>query len=334
MGSGHDYIAVEGAKSARNLFRRLIDIPPAHLLNERRTPVVARRYRSVPCVPADVFHSSYYRIPRRSLPSVVTVHDFMYERFSAYPQRLLHAWQKKRAVRLSGAVICVSESTRTDLLEFYPWIDPATLHVIYNGVDDEFHMQADRPEEIRLNGRVFSTGSFALYVGSRGYCKNFPLALEIIADPYATHLDLTLVCVGGGPFNDREKRRIKTLDIQSRVLAVGNVSNSRLNTLYNHALCLIFPSLYEGFGISALEAMRAGCIVLPARTSSIPEVVGPSPFFYAADSPKGAIQALEALSDHPLTEKTRQDALRRSQAFSWRRCTEETLKVYEKVAGV
>ena len=96
------------------------------------------RYRR--CETSDsirLFHSSYYRLPySNKVPVVTTVHDFTYERFSSGPRKWVHSWQKFKAIRKSEAIICISQSTRKDLLEFMPDIDESRVYVIYNGVSD------------------------------------------------------------------------------------------------------------------------------------------------------------------------------------------------------
>ena len=113
-------------------------------------------------VPAEatVFHSSYYRLPdRRSLPSVVTVHDFIYERFRRGPQRWAHVRQKHAAIRAAQAVICISEATRQDLLEWVGETPGQSVHVIHNGVAELFRPLGSAPS---------AQQPFMLFVGERG----------------------------------------------------------------------------------------------------------------------------------------------------------------------
>jgi mannosyltransferase len=210
---------------------------------------VAERYRHCP-VPgqASLFHSSYYRLPDRRVPVVTTVHDFIYERFGSGPRRWLHSWQKFAAIRASQAVICISESTRRDLRQFLPDVQPERLHVVHNGVSSAFYPLA--PEAVaEAAGRPY-----VLFVGARSGYKNFARLVQAMAELS----DLDLVSVGGGGLTPQELELVHRL-LGGRFVHHLGVSNAHLNQLYNGAFCLAYPSAYEGFGIPVLEAMRAGC---------------------------------------------------------------------------
>ena len=146
-------------------------VPPGEsvcIVEQARRPL--ERYRKCRLPPEGaVFHSSYYRLPSgRTLPTVVTVHDFTYERCVTGPRRWVHAAQKNAAIRAAQAIICVSDSTRQDLLELVGVTPTQQVHVIHNGVADTF-----RP--VRLPP---ASPPFVLFVGQRPGYKNFRLVLE------------------------------------------------------------------------------------------------------------------------------------------------------------
>lgn len=215
-----------------------------------------------------LFHSSYYRYSRqKGVANITTVHDFTYEYFNHGLKKQIHSWQKSQAVRHSAGVICVSENTRRDLLQFYPDIDPNRVSVIHNGVSEEFYpLPPEQPPSAQLSERP--TEPFLLFVGDRSGYKNFPVALELLHQ----FRNLSLVVVGGREWTLSELQAITPL--QERVVRFSGLGMADLNWLYNRAFALIYPSLYEGFGIPVLEAMRAGCPVVAFNGSSIPEVAG------------------------------------------------------------
>ncbi len=189
-----------------------------------------------------LFHSSYYRLPRLNVPVVTTVYDFTYERCLSGPRRWMHSWQKFKAIRNSDSIICISHSTRRDLLEYLPEISPDIVHVVHMGVNKMFS-----PINQASNS-VFRP--FVLFVGARSGYKNFRLAVEALA----VLPELVLLCVGGGQLIQSEMTLLNKR-IPGRWQHTSYVDDEELNRLYNQATCLIYPSAYEGFGMPILEAM-------------------------------------------------------------------------------
>ena len=266
-----------------------------------------------------VFHSSYYRRPLpNTVPSVVTVHDFTYERFVKGLRRLVHSTQKFAAIRAARAVICVSESTRDDLLEFVGTKPEQTVYVVHNGVDEGF-----TPIETTAPPRPF-----VLFVGERGGYKNFALAVRAMA-----HLpELELCCVGGGPF---EAGELDVVDqaTQARVRHLGFVTDAQLNLLYNQASCLVYPSLYEGFGIPVIEAMRSGCPVISVPCKAVLEIGGAALTVVAENDLRAMADAVRCVSDIERRTAIKQAGFAVARAYSWERTYRQTLQIYRVCAG-
>lgn len=293
---------------------------PGHVENRNRR--FGERYRHCPVsADASLFHSSYYRLPSRSIPTVTTVHDFTYERFLKGPRRWLHSWQKFDAIRKSQAIICISENTRTDLLHYLPDIKPERVHVVYNGVGDAFYPLTNKTDATKER-------PYALFVGARGGYKNFTLVVKALA----RFPDLGLVCVGGGPLSTDETALINQY-LQGRFQIQSGISEQALNELYNQAYCLVYPSAYEGFGIPVLEAMRAGCPVVAFNGSSIPEVAGDAALLLDRLTADSLAEALVKMESTDRRSTLRKKGLERVHSFSWQRTFEQTLQVYELVNG-
>jgi mannosyltransferase len=297
----------------------LSDLPKNSHIVERKARMLERfRLARLPS-DASLFHSSYYRLPERSdVPSVVTVHDFIYERFRKGPRKWAHIIQKHAAIRAAQAVICISEATRQDLIEFVGETAGQTVHVIHNGVADTF--QPARNE--------LAEGRFMLFVGERSGYKNFKLVLTILK----RLPDLELYCVGGGSLRPDE---LKGLDdrLHARIHHFGFVADETLNTFYNSAFCLIYPSIYEGFGIPVIEAMRAGCPVVSVPCAAVQEVGG-----YALTVSDSAEEC--ALTDAVLqlysSEFRRAKinlGLEIAQRYSWKKTHLRTLDVYRSLGA-
>ena len=271
---------------------------------------------------ADVFHSSYYRRPAvNGVPTVVTVHDFVAHRFLNGPRGQMRRWLMNSAIAQARHVICISESTRQDLMEFVAVRADQRVSVIHNGVSDLFCPLAD-------DGALASQDRpFALFVGQRGGYKNFSLALRALE-----HLpELMLHCVGGGALLPAELAGVSE-GTRARVRHLGFVDDARLNMLYNQAHCLIYPSAYEGFGIPVLEAMRAGCPVVSVNCKAVMEVGGPA--LSVSEDPHDPValaRAVERLHDRGTRTMLRDLGLNRSKQFSWDRCFKQTMATYHNL---
>lgn len=275
-----------------------------------------------------IFHSSYFRYSNSpSAINVTTVHDFTYERYIRGLRANVHGFQKRLSVKKSAGIICVSEHTRMDLLEFYPWLDESCVRVIYNGVGDEFFRIEDPLSAMAVELNFTPVKPFFLFVGDRSAYKNFDLFLQLAY----VFLDFDLVVVGGQPFSEVEKTRLS--EISSRVRHFRGISSGALNLLYNSAFCLVYPSSYEGFGIPILEAMRAGCPVVSVRSSSIPEVAGESALLADHAHLDLLAEKISQLFDGSIYNALRESGYKQADKFSWDRCFQETLDFYQDLWG-
>lgn len=276
-----------------------------------------RRCRIPQAVKPTLFHSSYYRQPaERSLPMVVTVHDFIYERFSTGPRRWVHMVQKHAAIRAAQAVICISESTRQDFLQWVGETPGQQVHVIHNGVADIFRPLELEPAPI----------PYVLYVGERGGYKNFSLVLKAMA----LLPELELHCVGGGALRP-EELAVVDANVRRRVKHLGFVTEPELNEHYNRAVCLAYPSSYEGFGIPVLEAMRAGCPVVSADCKAVLEV-GRDALIVSALDPASLADAILRTTSSGRPHQV-QKGLSIAQEYSWEATHRQTLKIYQNLGA-
>jgi mannosyltransferase len=299
------------------------DTPPPDLAlsqYEARTPRHVERYRRADFgMNASVFHSTYYRLPSQRGPKVVTtVYDFVYERLASLPRRLVHSNQKFRAIAEADRIICISDTTRRDLIEFMGHKYEDRTVVIPLAAADAFYplpLGERRPQ--------------ALFVGSRAGYKNFiavVIALAILPD-------ITLMIVGGGPLTAHEHGMLTRL-LNGRFHAAGYLSDEELNLEYNRSLCLVYPSLYEGFGIPILEAMRAGCPVIAFNGSSIPEVAGNAALLLERGDADEIRVSISRLMDADLRRTLVARGMARAAAFTWDATYRNTMKVYQQLGGL
>ncbi|WP_387491267.1 glycosyltransferase family 4 protein [Photorhabdus sp. RM96S] len=294
-------------------------------ISKTRLNINLERYLNFPLLeekPNTIFHSSYYRLPytkNKSTKIITTVHDFTYEKFSPFFKRNIHHWQKQRAIINSDIIICISENTKNDLIEYIPQAVNKDIRVIYNGVSDDFH---------KINNKITFNKRFVLFIGARDGYKNFTNAVKALKN----RDDLELRIVGGGPLNEKEKILLDD-NIKNRYIKIDYITNKDLNLLYNHAYALLYPSLYEGFGIPLLEAMKAGCPVIASNSSSIPEIASDCALLLESPNFKNIFSALEILENLNSRENLIKKGLIQSSLFSWDKTFSQLNNVYNELIG-
>jgi mannosyltransferase len=276
-----------------------------------------------------IFHSSYYRTSNNpNSINITTVHDFTYEHFRTGLPKVIHHYQKGNAIKNSKQIICVSQNTKEDLFRFFPKLNPDQVIVIYNGVSPVYQPLTIKDETELKNILDFSSGSFVLYVGERkeNY-KNFEIAVKACSLAKAQ-----LVLVGGGSLSAREITILnQSLGVNSYKLLQG-ISNERLNLIYNHALCLLYPSVSEGFGIPILEAQRAGCPVISTNYTSIPEVAGKGAILLDEVTEHSIADAISLIrNDLTFATALKEEGFKNAQRFSWDLCFQQTKDLYKEV---
>lgn len=271
----------------------------------------------------DMTHHTYYRagyMSRRStLPNVVTVYDMIPELFpNLFPGGNPHL-RKEKYVRQATVVLCISESTRRDLLSVYGSVDPPTI-VTHLGVSHRFAPGAPRP--------TWCPGRFVLFLGDRGGYKDFRVAIESFASLAQEHPDTSLVAVGGGAFSADEDSLISRWRLRDRVVQ-RNASDEELPGVFAGAKAFLFPSRYEGFGLPTLEAMACGTPTVLANSSSHPEVGGDAALYFPpGDSSSLATQLSRLLSDDAFRQDLSEKGIAQARRFTWRRTAEVTADAY------
>lgn len=277
------------------------------------------RYLPVPAAnPCEIFHTSYYRLPNQPVGKyVVSVYDFTYERYRTGLARLVHTRQKLASIRRADAVLCISESTRRDVIEFFPEVDPKKLHVIHLGVDTSSFSQ-------KFISATSAYEQTVLFVGQRSGYKRFDLAVEAVRE--LPQLSLGVV---GQKLTDNERQFLKAR-LGSRWHEFGPVSNADLSKLYSSVYAFIFPSDYEGFGLPILEAMACGCPVVAADLSSLPEVGGNAARYASVQSGESYASVLGELDSATVREASVRAGIERAATFSWLKTFERTKAIYSK----
>lgn len=277
-----------------------------------------------------IVHETYYSkdtFAPKGARRVITVYDMISERFPAEFAGSQFTDAKRFAISRADHVLCISESTRRDLIELFG-IAAERTSVVYLGYD-EF-----APSVAEGAGSPVGVGlrPYLLYVGSRGGYKNFGALLRAFASSAYLRDGFSIQCFGGGPLVTEERDLLRELGLSElHVRQVGG-DDAMLGAMYMGATAFVYPSLYEGFGIPPLEAMSLGCPVICSNATSIPEVVGDAGEYFDPADPEAIRDAIERVlqSNDRRRELVAKGHARRG-LFSWERCASETLDVYRSI---
>jgi len=295
-----------------------LQIAPEQL--DLRRERLFERYRSLSNVSDGLLHSSYYRTSRQpGVLNVVTVYDFTYERFTSGIRTPIHSWQKRDAIMHSDAAICISQNTQRDLLKYVPEYPEEKIFITHLAASEHF-------KPVVVMAPTVTTQPYVLFVGGRAGYKNFSTAVEAVS----LIDDIALICVGGGEITPQERALLDGA-LLGRYFHVGPVETAQLNELYNLAVCLLYPSVYEGFGIPPLEAMQAGCPVVALNCSSIPEVIGEAGILVDEPDPQLIAAVINECRSADRRLQMRILGFKQAAKFSWDKTFNETLSIYRQL---
>jgi len=285
--------------------------------------------------PDAIFHSPNFHLPKYTSKSVVTVHDLSYLLFPEYHPGARVAWMTKlvpKAVQDSSHVICVSESTKSALIENYH-VDPQKVSVTYLGVDDSFHSRGAESIAPTMDSRGLTFGQYFLCVSTIEPRKNIEgLISAFLRLSRATRLCHPLVLIGGFGWHCSHLELSLAGLVNEGVIHLGFVRQDELPLLYNGARCFVYPSFYEGFGLPVLEAQASGIPVIASNTSSVPEVASEAALLVHPNDEDGLLRAMKrAIEDEDWLEGCSLAGLKKARNFTWDKCTQATIQIYEKV---
>lgn len=259
----------------------------------------------------DLLHAPHYVVPFTTCPVIVTIHD------------LIHLHQKQRnpvapiyartmigrAVRRSIRILTVSQTVKSEIVRSFG-CDPGKIMVTPNGIDDRF--RASTPNQ--------TPSAYFVYAGNDKAHKNVDVLVTAYEEVRARRPDLTLVLAGA---------RFERYQSRPGVITPGFVSDSELAALYRGALALVQPSIEEGFGLPAAEAMASGVAVITSRAPALVETVGDAAIHVDAASPDAfAMAMLRIAGDAALRVSLAARGIARSRAFTWSRCADLTRRAF------
>ncbi|HEY3170893.1 MAG TPA: glycosyltransferase family 1 protein, partial [Thermoanaerobaculia bacterium] len=240
----------------------------------------------------------------------------------------------RRALSRADRIITVSYNSKRDLVDYFG-ISPSRVEVIYNGVSPEFRTGLPDDERARVARKYGITRPYLLFLGGEKPHKNVQNVVRAFAEARRSRPDLPHVLALAGPMPKNSARidaLIRALDVGSAIARPGLIDEEDLPGLFSGADVLLYPTLYEGFGLPVVEAMACGTPVLTSSTSALQEIAGGYSYLVDPLDVDAIARGILALTTNP---KVRADFVelgrKRALDFSWDKAAERTLEVYAEV---
>ncbi|MDO8241180.1 MAG: glycosyltransferase family 1 protein [Candidatus Moranbacteria bacterium] len=275
-------------------------------------------------------------VRRKNLKTVITIHDLAFKYFPQYftkkDLRKLNFFADY-SIRNSDKIIAVSQSTKQDILKFYPEVAADKIKVIYHGfTEGVFSQPRDFSEEERAKKEAGIVGDYILYTGALQPRKNIERLIEAY-DAYKTRSKSSIKLVLAGEkawLCENIEKKAKQSPYSEDIVMPGRLKFCDIGHLFRGATVFAHPSLYEGFGITVLEAFAAGVPLLTADNSSLREVGGDAAMYFDAENVSEMSEQMERLlTDEKLRAELIVKGKQQLQKFSWEKCAKETLEYIE-----
>lgn len=352
--AGHQVVLLPKASRLREVEGILAGVPNltfvplnvrSHVMSLHNAWIDSTRIQDIAAgVGADVIHFPYnWSFPfRKRAPCVLTIHDVIpltfREAMGLLRDRLLYRPGMRLACRLNDVVVTVSQFSKEDMARRLG-VAADKIRVIPNGIRPPYQR---RPKlEAELTRTFGLQKGFVLYVGGIHERKNVPRLIGAFARLVRTaKFPGNLIITGrvsGAPYQERMRQvcaaAVKGAGMEGRVTFAGFVTDEELDSLLRRAVCLVYPSLYEGFGIPVLEAMNAGTPVLTSATTALPEVAGGAALLVDPLDEQAIAAGMERLlKDSRLRAELARQGRRWAASFTWDRTANAYLHLYRELA--
>jgi len=269
---------------------------------------------------------------RKEIKVVATIHDLAFKYFPQYFPRkdlLKLNFLLDQTVRRADKLIAVSESTKKDLLKFYPQINEEKIRVIYHGFDGKIFKKEISEEKTKMVLKInqLQFRNYILFVGAIQPRKNLEILIEAFELVKKNYPELKLAIAGEKAWMwENTLERISKSPFGNDIITIGKISFEDLAVLYQRAAVFVFPELYAGFGLPLLEAMASNVPVIAARNSCLLEIGLDAALYFDSGNPEDLAEKINSiLDDEELRKKLVEKGRKRIENFSWEKCARETL---------
>lgn len=312
-------------------------LKPGKLWTQWRLPLDLFFHRPRP----DVFFSMTHYAPRFSpVPTVVSVMDVSYfrfpEMFNANDLYQLRNWTEY-SVKKAKKVLTISNSSRDDIIKLYKKPKEKVV-TIYPGIKNFISLEPRVFGMNQLQAKYHTSKKFILFVGTLQPRKNIVRLIEafskVLTSPDTHEEGLQLVIIGKKGWQYEEILEApKKFGVEDEVKFLENVPDNDLDIFYQHALCYVLPSLYEGFGLPVIEAMQRGCPVITSNVSSLPEAGGDAALYVNPEDVNDIAEKISKLiTDKNLREDLIAKGKKQAEKFSWNKSAKETFHILQQLA--
>jgi glycosyltransferase involved in cell wall biosynthesis len=294
-----------------------------------------------------LYHGLSHEIPvgiqKTGIRSVVTIHDLIFER---YPEQYnvidvrIYRSKFQYACKHSDKIVAISEQTKADIIQYYQ-IPEKKIEVCYQSCDDNFRVMQTEEEKLRVKKLYELPDQFFLYVGSVIERKNL---LQICKglNEIKNEINIPLVVIGdGGKYKQQVKEYISSVDLNDRIIFLGEKEAAQLSdfksakdfpAIYQQAVAMVYPSVFEGFGIPVLEALCSKIPVITSNLSCLPETGGDAAYYIDPYSTKDMADGLRAVANnHSLRQGLVEKGTVHAEKFSRINCAAHVSDVYKSV---
>ena len=315
----------------------------------KRFPALWRRggmIKEIKGAGVNIYHGLSNELPHgiknTGVKTIVTIHDLIFERFPEtynFDERYTHRWKIKRACKIADAVIAISKQTRDDLVNLYG-IKAEKIFTCYQSCNPIFEKQILEKEKAAVKKKYQLPDKYFLFVSSITKRKNLLAvcrALILLKDKTA----IPLVIIGDGKKEKGiVKQAMKLNGIGDRLIFLNELPAAKESSfttgedfpaIYQQALGLVYPSIFEGFGLPVLEALWSGLPVICSNTSSLPEVAGDAALYFAPDDfAMLAKHIMNIASNDALVAALQAKGFRQAQKFTNEKYADDIMNIYKK----
>lgn len=307
-----------------------LNTPKRFIWDQFKVPAVARKNKvdilHQPCFSAPIFYSGKV---------VVTIHDLIaifYSQDIPFFSRQYFGKLMPYSYKFADKIICDSHNTRKDVISILG-IPEEKTKVIPLAVSDEFTPVKNKKEIDRVKKKYNTGDHYFFHVGTLSPRKNLEFLIKVFYDISKIYPQYNLVITGKkGWYYEGLFNLTKELHLEKKVVFTGYIDDQDKPYLYNGAKLLLFPSLYEGFGLPPLEAMSCKIPVISSNTSSLSEVIGNGGVLLSPKDKEGWVKEIKSLISNSSRYNQLADlAYKQSKKFSWEKTARETLQVYKNL---